>query len=184
MNYCPKCGAYIPDGETKCLACGFDTAEKKTEDAGREHDFGGAASQSAPKYEEKTGKTTEEQSYAGTVIDDEPRAENRRQYGGTIFDDAVDNRGMAVLCYMGPLFIIPLLTRRGSAFVRYHANQGLVLFLVELMVDFCGALPAIGGIAAAAGAVLVLLGFISGISNALGGRMRPMPVFGGINILK
>ena len=24
MAYCKKCGAYIPDGLTACLACGFD----------------------------------------------------------------------------------------------------------------------------------------------------------------
>ena len=22
-EYCPKCGAYIPSGESKCVACGF-----------------------------------------------------------------------------------------------------------------------------------------------------------------
>ena len=35
MSYCQKCGAYIPDGETRCLACGWSP-----EDA--------ASSQSAP----------------------------------------------------------------------------------------------------------------------------------------
>ena len=30
MGYCTSCGAYIPDGQTRCLACGFDeNAEKK-----------------------------------------------------------------------------------------------------------------------------------------------------------
>ncbi|MBR0039761.1 MAG: hypothetical protein IJP64_00065 [Oscillospiraceae bacterium] len=30
MSYCKKCGAYIPDGQEICLACGFDeTGEKK-----------------------------------------------------------------------------------------------------------------------------------------------------------
>lgn len=26
MAYCKQCGAYIPDGQTKCLACGYDEA--------------------------------------------------------------------------------------------------------------------------------------------------------------
>ena len=26
MSYCKKCGAYIPDGQDVCLACGFDEA--------------------------------------------------------------------------------------------------------------------------------------------------------------
>lgn len=28
MAYCDKCGAYIPDGQTKCLACGYDAEEE------------------------------------------------------------------------------------------------------------------------------------------------------------
>ena len=27
MGYCKNCGAYIPDGHTKCLACGLDQTE-------------------------------------------------------------------------------------------------------------------------------------------------------------
>ena len=31
MSYCKKCGAYIPDGQDVCLACGYDeNAEKKS----------------------------------------------------------------------------------------------------------------------------------------------------------
>lgn len=34
MAYCRNCGAYVPDGQNKCLACGFEEpgqAEKKPE---------------------------------------------------------------------------------------------------------------------------------------------------------
>ena len=31
MAYCNKCGAYIPDGHTVCLACGNDTEEKEAQ---------------------------------------------------------------------------------------------------------------------------------------------------------
>ena len=37
MAYCNECGAYIPDGQTVCLACGYDPAkakEKKTVGSG------------------------------------------------------------------------------------------------------------------------------------------------------
>ena len=33
MAYCDKCGAYIPDGQTKCLACGYDEAEERAAQA-------------------------------------------------------------------------------------------------------------------------------------------------------
>ena len=29
MAYCNECGAYIPDGQSKCLACGYDPEEEK-----------------------------------------------------------------------------------------------------------------------------------------------------------
>lgn len=29
MAFCDKCGAYIPDGQTVCLACGYDDAENE-----------------------------------------------------------------------------------------------------------------------------------------------------------
>lgn len=29
MAFCDNCGAYIPDGQTVCLACGFDKTEKE-----------------------------------------------------------------------------------------------------------------------------------------------------------
>ncbi len=43
-------------------------------------------------------------------------------------------RGMSVLAYIGILFLIPLLACPNSRFARYHTNQGLVLFLLELAI--------------------------------------------------
>ncbi len=40
MSYCKKCGAYIPDGQDVCLACGFSEAsEKKTQSGGSAVDY-------------------------------------------------------------------------------------------------------------------------------------------------
>ena len=51
MAYCKECGAYIPDGHSKCLACGFNEAEaaKKAEQA-KAYQY---------KYEEPKKSTTE-----------------------------------------------------------------------------------------------------------------------------
>ena len=55
MGYCTSCGAYIPDGQTKCLACGFD------ENAGKEEKSTGSAAaasaaQQAPRQERRDHK--------------------------------------------------------------------------------------------------------------------------------
>ena len=44
MAYCGKCGAYIPDGMTRCLACGYDEHAEQT------------AAQYAYKYDEAQAK--------------------------------------------------------------------------------------------------------------------------------
>ena len=41
----------------------------------------------------------------------------------------------APIAYLGILFFVPILIRPKSAFAKYHANQGLVLFLSILVVD-------------------------------------------------
>ena len=64
MSYCKKCGAYIPDGQDTCLACGFDEAAEK-----KERKSGSAAYAYAPKTEEE--KAREESARA--------RAEQRRR---------------------------------------------------------------------------------------------------------
>ena len=64
MSYCKKCGAYIPDGQDTCLACGFD------EDAERKHKKNASSAYAyAPKSEEE--KSREESARA--------RAEQRRR---------------------------------------------------------------------------------------------------------
>lgn len=50
MAYCDKCGAYIPDGQTKCLACGYDEAEERAAQAAA------SASASASAASADTGK--------------------------------------------------------------------------------------------------------------------------------
>ena len=32
MAYCKNCGAYVPDGHTKCLACGRDQNEENNKE--------------------------------------------------------------------------------------------------------------------------------------------------------
>ena len=185
MNYCPKCGAYIPDGTTKCVACGFDSAEKEKRDADTQRGFGGAAAQAKQEYRYEDTRRQEEKSYTGTVADDETRRQNRgRFYYDAVFDDAARNKGMGMLCYIGPFFLIPLLTRKNSPFIRFHANQGLVLFLMELAVNLCYTIPVIGWLAGTVGAVMVFISFISGIMNAANGLTKRIPFFGNISVIK
>lgn len=50
MAYCDKCGAYIPDGQTKCLACGYDEAEERAAQTAASASGSASASADAGKY--------------------------------------------------------------------------------------------------------------------------------------
>ena len=75
------------------------------------------------------------------------------------------------------LFLIPLLLCKDSEFVRFHTNQGIVLFIAGVI---CAIVPIIGWIASIG--VLVLMVF--GLINVSNGDMKELPVIGKIKILK
>lgn len=98
--------------------------------------------------------------------------------------DAAVNKDICILCYFGPLFLIPYFTRKGSPFVSYHSNQGLVLLLFELIGGFAAKVPFLGWLIGIFCGVLALVCFIMGLVNVCNGQMKPLPLIGGISILK
>jgi len=91
------------------------------------------------------------------------------------------NTAMAVIAYI--LFFVPLLTgdAKKDSFVKYHTKQGLVLFLLAVLLNvinwimpfyFWWTIGRILGLG-----VLVLL--IIGIINAANGKKEPLPLIGG-----
>jgi len=98
--------------------------------------------------------------------------------------DVEKNRVMAILAYI--IFFIPLIAARDSRFAMYHANQGLVLFLAAVVVNIVGGIiPFIGWfLILPIGWIAVLLLAIIGIINSSKGEMKPLPLIGGISIIK
>ena len=101
----------------------------------------------------------------------------------------------SALGYVGLLFLIPLFAGK-TEYTRFHANQGLVLFITDVVVGVAiGILSAILGLIPLLGFVLAtiidgVLGLalfvlmILGIVHAAQGEMKPLPIIGGIQILK
>lgn len=109
---------------------------------------------------------------------------------------------MAILAYFGILVFIPILAAKESKFARYHANQGLILFMALVgwsIADYI--LTAIlrtllwrgmglWEIYSLCGTILNLVYFvftilaIIGIVNALNGKAKELPVIGKYKILK
>lgn len=97
--------------------------------------------------------------------------------------DAAANRGICILCYLGPLFLIPYFTRRASPFVSFHSNQGLVLLLFELIGGIALHVPFLGWLIGAFCGIFAFICFVLGIINVSNGEMKPLPLIGGISIL-
>lgn len=90
--------------------------------------------------------------------------------------DVEDNKLIAALSYIGILFLVPLLAKKDSPFAQFHAKQGLVIFIVEVISPFL--MPFLG-----LGAILWLLAVIFsiwGLVNVFTGKMVKMPVVGDI----
>ena len=100
--------------------------------------------------------------------------------------DVEKNKVMAILAYLGCLCLVPLLAAKDSPFARYHANQGLTLFLGWFIVSILGYM--INMPMVSMGFVVLRLGMIVlavlGIINAASGKMQPLPLIGGITLLK
>lgn len=98
-------------------------------------------------------------------------------------EEALKNRGICMLAYLGPLVIIPILKSRDDPCVRFHANQGLVLFLAFLILHFI-LVPVFQGIIFKL--LYFVLGFfiLMGLVNAFTGENLPLPLIDRIHLLK
>ncbi|MEK9177212.1 MAG: hypothetical protein AAB923_02855, partial [Patescibacteria group bacterium] len=56
--------------------------------------------------------------------------------GGAPVSGKNQNTAMAVIAYLGPLVIVSYLIGKDDAFVKFHVKQGLVLFVVEVVMAF------------------------------------------------
>src|SRR5689334_9450109 len=87
-----------------------------------------------------------------------------------------DDKVYAALSYMWILCLLPLLTKRDREYVHWHAKQGFVLFLAEIILFFIGMIPILGWIVNFFGSIVVLILSVLGIVAALSGRKWEMPI--------
>ncbi|MBR3946765.1 MAG: zinc ribbon domain-containing protein [Bacteroidales bacterium] len=112
-------------------------------------------------------------------------------------EDVQNNKVFAILAYFGILVLVPIFAAKESKFARFHANQGLVLCIVEVvwyLISYFISLALIhslsfGFLALWTGIswlvnIGILVFAIIGIVNAAQGSTKPMPLFGKFKILK
>lgn len=101
-----------------------------------------------------------------------------------------------IISYFYILVLIPIFAAKNDPFARYHANQGLILFILQFILNVISnvAVRLLVGVSATLVwgltfginilMFVILIFNIIGIINAAKGRMKPLPIFGGIKILK
>ncbi len=85
---------------------------------------------------------------------------------------------LAILSYIGILFLIPLLAAKEDEFAQYHAKQGMVLFIFSLAGIFIGVIPILGWVLAPFIFLFIVILAILGIINVLKGEKKEIPVIG------
>ena len=149
MAFCPNCGSKVEDGTTFCPNCGTKLGVEK---ASQKTDF----SEDLKKLADTPDTTA---NYAAA--------------------DIAENKGMAILCYLGILWLIPFLAKKDSPFVKYHLNQGLLVLILGIAVAIISWIPVVGWLC---GVVVFALAII-GIVNVVNGKAQELPVIGKFKLL-
>lgn len=106
------------------------------------------------------------------------------------------NKVLNALAYTGVLFFLPLVAGKDQN-SRFHANQGLVALIVDVIfhvvgnvLGALGGLPLIGGLIGIIGAIfgiaawLVMVAIlIFGIVNVINDKAVEIPIVGKINLI-
>lgn len=185
VRECRKCGSYVPEGKISCPACGriavHSSGLRKEKNNQRrpitvkQADFPlSGDTYKQRKYHDPRGK--------------ECHRENRERV------TELPNQSKRIVCaaaYFGFFFFLPLVVLPNSKEAKFHANQGLVLFLFNLIVSGLAATASAAlrtgeALGAVFGVLEILypLLMIYGAANAYSGKMIELPLIGKIKILK
>lgn len=208
MAYCKSCGAYIPDGQTACLACGYDeTAEQKKTSGASAASAAAESSFSARKEKQQADseflrKQLEEQrrrqqensrKWAETEFAQRQKAKEQNRsftddtdrtasrYHETVRNTAQaqdSSKLFAGMSYFSFLFILPYLFKSDDKFATYHAKQGMNLFVAGIIGDIAGGLLGVGWLVTLARIYMIF----RGVGNVMKDKKEPLPYIG--NIIK
>lgn len=184
MAFCVKCGNRIDENEKFCNHCGTPVKVAEKDDMA-----------TVKEKMAKTGNLSEKLAAFNNTADTSGEYDAK---------DISDNKLMAVLAYLGPLWLIPFITKKDSRFTRFHCRQGFNLLLVDIAYSVISAILSaiiktphyIYGVyygSYTPGWFSVILWLVSiplfalsviGILNANNGKAKELPIIGKFKIIK
>jgi len=148
MRSCSKCGSYLPDGKFFCPACGRPVAGAATSHQQRTaQERSSTYTRIAEAFKEVNGNNRSmprgNHPYAGNTYEQhkshDPRSRDyyASKHSGTSTERLTE--GQRIICaaaYFSFFFFLPLVMMPNSKAGRFHANQGLLLFILNLFIGF------------------------------------------------
>lgn len=124
MAFCGKCGTQISDGMKFCPSCG---AAVQAEEVNQNTDT--VQEQAHTQGTTQAGSAQAAGDIASKLQKLNDTADTTSEHDQ---NDIANNKVMAILAYLGFLVLIPIFAAPSSKFARFHANQGLPLFILQV----------------------------------------------------
>lgn len=93
-------------------------------------------------------------------------------------ESTVSARVLAVMSYLGILSLVPLVVSRKNSYVQFHARQGIVLWIWELLAVYTLLLPVMGTFFFQLSVITCLVLSAVGLVSVLLGRAWRLPLIG------
>lgn len=112
-------------------------------------------------------------------------------------EDVNQNKIYGIFAYLGILVLVPIFAAKDSFYARFHANQGLILLIFNVLMTAARRIlafvlkvatfglmnHAINAVMVTATSLITLAFIIIGIVNACSGEAKRLPVIGGFTLL-
>lgn len=166
MPFCSNCGAPNDERSTFCANCGtkLEAPQQNQYAAPQQGEYHAPQQGEYQQYQEAP-----QQSF---VVDK-----------GYEPSDIEANKLFAILAYLGPLVFVPIFAARNSKFAKFHANNGLVIFIVWILSNILRVIPIVKHFVWII-SILIAIVDIIGLVQAIKGEAKPMPVISDIKIIK
>jgi len=200
MAFCGKCGTQVETGTKFCPGCGSQlqapaasaapVAPEQPAPEATANQFPITTPAAPEQQASQQAEPEQKKDFAEKVASLNDTADTTSEFDPADIDG---NKVMAVLSYLGLLVLVPILAAKDSKFARFHANQGIVLFIAEVAYSIAYGIVSsilnaihLGFISSLLSIVSVLFTVLAiiGIVNAVKGKAKELPIIGKFRILK